>query len=42
MGSITLKMIEMVENCVLSRETVARECLQNMSDDAVADMAFFM
>jgi len=40
MRSITLKVIELVENGVLSWETVARECLQNMSEDDVADMAF--
>lgn len=40
MGSITCKVIEMAENGVLSWETIARECLQYMSEDDVADMAF--
>ena len=40
MRPITLKVIELVENGVLSWEMVARECLQNMSEDDVADMAF--
>ena len=40
MRSITLKVIELVENGVLDWETVAHECLQNMSEDDVADMAF--
>ena len=40
MGSITLKLIEMAENGVLSWETIARECLQEKSEDDVADMAF--
>ena len=40
MRSKTLKVIELAENGVLSWETVARECLQNMSEDDVADMAF--
>ena len=40
MGSITAKLIEMAENGVLSWETIARECLQEMSEDDVADMAF--
>ena len=40
MGSITCKVIEMAENGVLDWETVARKCLQNMSEDDVADMAF--
>lgn len=40
MRSITLKVIELLEQGVLDWETVARECLQNMSEDDVADMAF--
>lgn len=39
MRPITLKVIELVENGGLSWETVARECLQEMSEDDVADMA---
>ena len=39
MRTATCKVIELVENCVLSWETVARECLQYMSEDDVADMA---
>ena len=40
MRSITLKVIKLAENGILSWETVARECLQEMSEDDVADMAF--
>lgn len=40
MRAITLKLIEMAENGVLDWETIARECLQHMSEDDVADMAF--
>lgn len=40
MRAITLKLIEMAENGVLDWETIARECLQQMSEDDVADMAF--
>ena len=39
MRTATCKVIELVENDVLSWETVARECLQYMSEDDVADMA---
>ena len=39
MRTATCKVIELVENSVLSWETVARECLQYMSEDDVADMA---
>ena len=35
----TCELIEMAETGVLSWETVARECLQYMSEDAVRDMA---
>ena len=35
----TNKIIEMCEDGVLSWETVAREALQEMSEDDVADMA---
>ena len=37
--SITEKIIELAEEGVLSWETIARECLQEMSEDDVADMA---
>lgn len=40
MRSIALKVIELAENGVLDWETIARECLQEMSEDDVADMAF--
>lgn len=39
MRTATCKVIELVENGVLSWETVARECLQYMSEDDVTDMA---
>ena len=39
MRTATCKVIELVKNGVLSWETVARECLQYMSEDDVADMA---
>ena len=35
----TCELIEMAETGVLSWETVARECLQYMSEDEVRDMA---
>lgn len=35
----TCKLIEMAENCEISWETIARECLQYMSEDEVRDMA---
>jgi len=39
MRTVTNKVIELAENGILSWETIARECLQNMSEDDVADMA---
>lgn len=39
MKTVTNKIIELAENGVLSWETIARECLQEMSEDDVADMA---
>ena len=39
MRTASCKVIELAENGVLSWETVARECLQYMSEDEVADMA---
>jgi len=39
MRSITNKIIELAENGSLDWETIARECLQEMSEDDVADMA---
>ena len=39
MRTATCKVIELVENGVLSWETVASACLQYMSEDDVADMA---
>lgn len=38
MRSITNKIIELAETGALSWETIARECLQEMSEDDVADM----
>ena len=35
----TCKVIELAENGILSWETIAREALQYMSEDDVADMA---
>lgn len=35
---ITNKLLELLEEGVLSWETVARECLSYMSEDDVADM----
>ena len=37
--SATCELIEMAELGVLSWETIARECLQYMSEDEVRDMA---
>lgn len=39
MRSATNKIIELAENGILDWETIARECLQEMSEDDVADMA---
>lgn len=39
MRKATNKVIELAENGVLSWEQVARECLAEMSEDDVADMA---
>ena len=39
MRTATNKVIELAENGILDWETIARECLQNMSEDDVADMA---
>ena len=39
MRSVTNKVIKLAENGILDWETIARECLQNMSEDDVADMA---
>ena len=39
MRTATCKVIELVENGVLSWETVARAALDYMSEDEVADMA---
>ena len=39
MRTASCKVIELAENGVLSWEMVARECLQYMSEDDVADMA---
>lgn len=39
MRTVTNKVIELAENGILAWETIARECLQNMSEDDVADMA---
>lgn len=39
MRTVTNKVIELAENGILTWETIARECLQNMSEDDVADMA---
>lgn len=38
MRKITNKIIEFAEEGVLSWETIARECLAEMSEDDVADM----
>ena len=35
----TCELIEMAENGMISWETIARECLQYMSEDEVRDMA---
>lgn len=35
----TCELIEMAENGAISWETIARECLQYMSEDEVRDMA---
>ena len=35
----TCELIEMAENGEISWETIARECLQYMSEDEVRDMA---
>ena len=37
--SATCELIEMAENGGISWETIARECLQYMSEDEVRDMA---
>ena len=37
--SATCELIEMAENGEISWETIARECLQYMSEDEVRDMA---
>ena len=37
--SATCELIEMAENGMIEWETVARECLQYMSEDEVRDMA---
>ena len=37
--SATCELIEMAENGDISWETIARECLQYMSEDEVRDMA---
>lgn len=37
--SATRELIEMAENYEISWETIARECLQYMSEDEVRDMA---
>ena len=37
--SATCELIEMAENGLLSWDTIARECLQYMSEDEVRDMA---
>lgn len=37
--SATCELIEMAENYEISWETIARECLQYMSEDEVRDMA---
>ena len=39
MKTASCKVIELAELGILSWETVARECLQYMSEDEVADMA---
>ena len=39
MCKITNKIVELAEEGVLSWEEIARECLQEMSEDDVADMA---
>ena len=35
----TCELIEMAENGMITWETIARECLQYMSEDEVRDMA---
>lgn len=35
----TCELIDMAENGAISWETIARECLQRMSEDDVRDMA---
>ena len=37
--SATCELIEMAENGMISWDTIARECLQYMSEDEVRDMA---
>ena len=37
--SATCELIEMAENGMIEWETIARECLQYMSEDEVRDMA---
>lgn len=39
MRTVTNKIIKLAENGILDWETIARECLQEMSEDDVADMA---
>ena len=39
MKTASCKVIELAENGILSWETIAREALQYMSEDDVADMA---
>lgn len=39
MRTATNKVIKLAENGILDWETIARECLQEMSEDDVADMA---
>ena len=39
MRTASCKVIELAENGILSWETIAREALQYMSEDDVADMA---